>query len=263
MLKYTSPVGPHPFILDLPSRDYATTKRTIPVYVFLPPLSDHDPYGDLASSKNSESVTEKKLPKETRTRLLPVIVDFHGGGFYMGSPMEQAPFCAQMARDLSCVVISVDYRMGPIDKFPCAVHDGEDVLNLILNAPEGNKEKYDSSSYTGSWKSSSRPNSKPSSRHSSRPSSRHSSRSATPPLESNQVDLEKTISYRINETLYKNRRSNPTTAKQQPTRFQLDRNRISVCGFSSGGNIALNMALNVPSANPKNPTPEKPNECPN
>lgn len=262
VLKYTSPQGPHPFILDLPSRDYATTKRTIPVYVFLPPLSDHDPYGDLSTANNAESIREKKTTNDLRVRYLPVIVDFHGGGFYMGSPLEQAPFCAQMARNLSCIVISVDYRMGPIDKFPAAVHDAEDVLDLILNPPEAGKENYNSESYTGSWKSSSLPNSRPVSRQSSRPSSRHSSRPSTPRPQSNSAELEKTISYRINETLYKARRSDPTASLPQPTRFCLDRHRVAVCGFSSGGNVALNMGLDVPSASPHISAHEKPWLCP-
>lgn len=51
----------------------------------------------------------------------------------MGSCLEQAPFCAKMARDLSAVVLSVDYRMGPIDKFPAALEDAEDVLGAALD----------------------------------------------------------------------------------------------------------------------------------
>lgn len=112
-LKYTSAEGPHPFILNLPSRG----KYTIPCYVFVPTRIEAD--------KDAEG--------------LPVLIDFHGGGFVLGSCLEQGPFCAKMARDLGAVVICVDYRMGPIDTFPAAIEDGEDVLSAVLdeNAPGG------------------------------------------------------------------------------------------------------------------------------
>ncbi len=62
-----------------------------------------------------------------------MLVDFHGGGFYLGSCLEQAPFCSSMARQLNTIVISVDYRMGPFHRFPAAIEDGEDVLSAILD----------------------------------------------------------------------------------------------------------------------------------
>ena len=48
----------------------------------------------------------------------------------MGSYLEQAPFCAKLARELKCVVLSVDYRTGPIHKHPAALEDAQDVLNV-------------------------------------------------------------------------------------------------------------------------------------
>ncbi|RMZ82522.1 hypothetical protein DV737_g2030, partial [Chaetothyriales sp. CBS 132003] len=70
---------------------------------------------------------------------LPVLIDFHGGSFILGSPQEQAPFCAQMARELGtsdpgggCVVISVDYRLGPYAQYPAANEDAEDILRAVL-----------------------------------------------------------------------------------------------------------------------------------
>ncbi len=107
-LKWTSPEGPHPFVFEMPSRskDY-----TIPT----PHLHPHQPLQPLT------------------VRGAPVLVDFHGGGFYLGSCLEQAPFCAYMARKMDSVVISVDYRMGPFHRFPAAIQDGEDVLSAILD----------------------------------------------------------------------------------------------------------------------------------
>jgi acetyl esterase/lipase len=58
----------------------------------------------------------------------------------LGSPSEQAPFCAFMCRSLAmaypdtgCVVISVDYRLGPYAKFPAANEDADDVVRAVLD----------------------------------------------------------------------------------------------------------------------------------
>ncbi|KAL1615692.1 hypothetical protein SLS54_008822 [Diplodia seriata] len=160
-LRFTSPEGPHPFVLKLPSRSSA---YTIPVYVFVPPSPPPSADG------------------------YPVILDFHGGGFVMGSCLEQSPFCAKMARDLRCVAISVDYRMGPIDKFPAAIEDGEDVLSALLDA----------------------------------------SSPAHKPLRDGIAAAVKA----------------PSPDAPKPT-ITLDVSRLCLAGFSSGGNLALNLALSL------------------
>jgi ATP-dependent RNA helicase DDX3X len=71
--------------------------------------------------------------KTTGEWKVPVVLDFHGGGFIMGSPLEQAPYASMMSRELGAVVISVSYRIGPFHQFPAAIHDAEDVLSAILD----------------------------------------------------------------------------------------------------------------------------------
>ncbi|TRM65014.1 Alpha/Beta hydrolase protein [Schizophyllum amplum] len=167
VLRYTSYEGPHPFVLKLPSRG----RYSIPVYVFVPP-TEPPPEG------------------------YPVIIDFHGGGFVMGSCLEQAPFCAKMARDLGALVITVDYRMGPIDKFPAAVEDGEDVLSAILD-----------------------------------------------PSAPGYAALRAGIADRVKRP----------AAKPLP----IDTTRLAIAGFSSGGNLALNLALSIAPPQVETPWPSR------
>jgi len=54
---------------------------------------------------------------------LPVLVYYHGGGWVIGSIESHDGLCGQLAIDARCVVVSVDYRMGPEHPFPAAVDD--------------------------------------------------------------------------------------------------------------------------------------------
>lgn len=160
-LHITSAEGPHPFVLKLPSR----SSYSIPVYVFVPTNID-----------------------QVKAHNIPIVIDFHDGGFVLGSCLEQAPFCAKLARDLGAVVMTVDYRMGPLDKHPAALHDAEDVLDAVLKP---NSEGY--------------------------------------------RKLRKAVAKRVCENKQRWARSE----------VDLDKGRIAISGFSSGGNIALNLGLSL------------------
>lgn len=140
---------------------------------------------------------------------MPIVIDFHGGGFFLGSCLEQAPFCAQLSRKLGAIVLSVDYRLGPIDKFPAALEDAEDVLYAVLN---GQKPGYH--------------------------------------------ELRKGITQKLIES-YDTKNESEREGKAAPTSspappkdgVNIDTSRIALSGFSSGGNLALELALHV-AANP-------------
>ena len=54
---------------------------------------------------------------------LPVLVYFHGGGWTIGDLDTHDVLCRQLAVLSACAVVSVDYRMGPEQRFPAAVDD--------------------------------------------------------------------------------------------------------------------------------------------
>jgi acetyl esterase/lipase len=54
---------------------------------------------------------------------LPALVYFHGGGWTIGDLDIYDPSCRALANAVGCTVVSVDYRLAPEHKFPCAVDD--------------------------------------------------------------------------------------------------------------------------------------------
>ena len=53
----------------------------------------------------------------------PVLVYFHGGGWTIGDLDTHDVLCRQLCVASGAAVVSVDYRMGPENRFPAAVDD--------------------------------------------------------------------------------------------------------------------------------------------
>jgi acetyl esterase/lipase len=58
----------------------------------------------------------------------PLVLNFHGGGFALGSPRMCDWICGIVATRLAAVVVSVDYRLAPTHRFPAAVEDCYETL---------------------------------------------------------------------------------------------------------------------------------------
>lgn len=53
----------------------------------------------------------------------PVYVNFHGGGFLMGSPADDEALCRALVEATGCVVLNVDYALAPQRPFPAAADE--------------------------------------------------------------------------------------------------------------------------------------------
>ncbi|MEB4208358.1 alpha/beta hydrolase [Mycobacterium sp. 94-17] len=58
----------------------------------------------------------------------PVYVNVHGGGFVIGHPEQDDPWCRYLAANAGVVVINPDYVLAPRHRFPAAVHQVYDVV---------------------------------------------------------------------------------------------------------------------------------------
>lgn len=86
----------------IPGQDY-----DIPVRIFFPPDS-------------SEEVENR------------VLIFFHGGGWVIGNIDSYSNVCTNMARQTGALVVSVDYRLAPEHRFPCALLDCYTVTREIF-----------------------------------------------------------------------------------------------------------------------------------
>ena len=62
----------------------------------------------------------------------PLVVYYHGGGFVFGYLRMGDWLCGQVASSVGAVVVSVDYRLAPVHRFPAAVEDSYAALSLSL-----------------------------------------------------------------------------------------------------------------------------------
>jgi putative ergosteryl-3beta-O-L-aspartate hydrolase len=69
--------------------------------------------------------------RRQRNRRYPVVINFHGGGFTLGSATDDARWCKTVVDECNAVVVAVDYRRAPEHPFPTAVEDGVDAVKYI------------------------------------------------------------------------------------------------------------------------------------
>jgi acetyl esterase len=78
-----------------------------------------------------------RLYRGPATTTAPLAVYAHGGGFVTGNLDTDHAHCVQLARDASCLVVSVDYRLAPEHPCPAALDDVQAAFRYVVeNGPQ-------------------------------------------------------------------------------------------------------------------------------
>ena len=74
-----------------------------------------------------------RLYSPEKSRELPIVVYFHGGGWVSGNLDSHDRVCRRVAKRLNRTVLAVDYRLAPEHRFPAAAEDAFDALCWAAN----------------------------------------------------------------------------------------------------------------------------------
>jgi acetyl esterase len=80
---------------------------------------------------------ELRLYRGPADSAAPVLVYAHGGGFVTGNLDTDHAHCVELAREASCLVVSVDYRLAPEHPCPAALDDVEAALRFAVTHGAG------------------------------------------------------------------------------------------------------------------------------
>lgn len=71
-------------------------------------------------------------PNRTDSTPCPLHLDFHGGGFLGGIAEYDSEICEAISDRTGAVVVSAQYRYAPVNIYPAAHEDAEDVIDWVL-----------------------------------------------------------------------------------------------------------------------------------
>ncbi|TGJ88273.1 hypothetical protein E0Z10_g447 [Xylaria hypoxylon] len=107
-------------VLRVPSRESGRTIR-VHIYSQSPVTSTNGP--------NEASQSQSRAPQ-------PLLINCFGSGFALPQFGADDLFCHEISRRTGHVVLDIDYRLGPENPFPAAVHDVEDIVRYVLSRPD-------------------------------------------------------------------------------------------------------------------------------
>jgi len=85
-------------------------------------------YGVRPMLKNRVFLPPSPQPNE----YFPLFLDVHGGGFAVGGPEDDDEFCSFLATQFRILVVALDYRKSPRNRFPCQVEDVASVVRAVI-----------------------------------------------------------------------------------------------------------------------------------
>ncbi|KAK1364464.1 Alpha/beta hydrolase-3 [Heracleum sosnowskyi] len=134
------------FLKVVPNPDGSLTRSEF--FPAVPPtpqlIADSPSQKQLALSKDipltNSNITFMRLFRPTNhTEKLPVIIDFHGGGFILSSAAS-APFHEMWTRASAfapALIISVEYRLAPEHRLPAAYDDAMEAITWVRDQARG------------------------------------------------------------------------------------------------------------------------------
>ncbi|XP_068634442.1 probable carboxylesterase 8 [Aristolochia californica] len=133
--KTSSPKDPYKLLRIIRNPDGSLTREAVMPVV--PPGGDDDQLcisKDVPLNKTHGTWFRMYRPRNAATGAkLPVIIDFHGGGFIVFSAAT-APFDAshrRIASEVPAIVLSVEYRLAPEHPLPAAYEDAMEALKWV------------------------------------------------------------------------------------------------------------------------------------
>jgi acetyl esterase len=85
------------------------------------------------SDKKNTRIPLRIYRRKNAAAVLPVLLYFHGGGFFCGDLFSEELQCARYALDAQCAVVCVAYRLAPEEPFPAALTDCYRTLEFLWN----------------------------------------------------------------------------------------------------------------------------------
>ncbi len=86
---------------------------------------------DTQAHANGQSVAVRIYKPESLGADAPALLWMHPGGYVIGSIGLDDLLCRQIAKDVSCVVVSVEYRLAPEHPYPAALDDCHTALQWL------------------------------------------------------------------------------------------------------------------------------------
>jgi acetyl esterase len=114
----------------------AVREKVLSLRVAKPETSEHQ-----MASVTEETVTTRDgsfrvrvMRPRTSNSPMPVVLYFHGGGFFAGGIDETDELARKLAKGADAVVVNVDYHLSPEAKFPVAVNDAYASLCWVVES---------------------------------------------------------------------------------------------------------------------------------
>lgn len=126
-----------PTLADITKQSVAKRKAGKPAGWMTYPIAKDVTFADRVTQSRGGPMTLRAYAPTTIDLAQPPVLYIHGGGWVTGGLDSCHWLCAELASRLSTVVVSVDYRLAPEDRFPAALEDCQDALTFIAtNAAE-------------------------------------------------------------------------------------------------------------------------------